>query len=304
MWTGADVHGSLLEEEPTAMIDSQVNISADADHAATQVDKSNDLMKTATLSVDHPVQKSGRKVDERSILPSLCNASSSQCTMGNSSLMSCSASGSFMPSHLPASHVLFVKQSPMWSAIEEMHVFSELPQHPHFLPLRQFPIGLREGIALGLTWGFADIVKLIAEASIDHSVEWFEEQISTLNHLEDNGFNVQFLRSTVTKLLQIKSDSTNKLREIQKLNTEIVGRTASSSQIDKLLDEKDRAIAELEQKLGRLRQESQKIANDKEHEEVEILKLQDARHKYEKEHNEAEVQFHNVLNELRRKQLT
>jgi flagellar hook-associated protein FlgK len=108
----------------------------------------------------------------------------------------------------------------------------------------------------------------------------------------------------VTKLLQIKSDSTNKLREIQKLNTEIVGRTASSSQIDKLLDEKDRAIAELEQKLGRLRQESQKIANDKEHEEVEILKLQDARHQYEKEHNEAEVQFHNVLNELRRKQLT
>ncbi|RCV38544.1 hypothetical protein SETIT_8G151100v2 [Setaria italica] len=303
---GVDIHGSLSEEEPTAIIDSisQVNLNADADHAATQVAKSNHLMETGILSVDHPVPKAGRKVDERSILPRLHNASSSQCTMDNSSLRSCSASGSSMPSHLPASHVQFVKNSPMWSLIEEMNVFCEVPQHPHFLPLRQFPPGLREGMALGLMVSFADTVKLITQASIDHSMEWFEDTMNTLSHLERNGFDVQFLQSTLTKLLHIKSDSTNCLGEIQKLNSQIVGVTASSSRIDKLLDEKDRAIAELEQKLGRLRQESQKIAKDKEHQEVEIFGLQSARSRFEEAHNDAKRQFHNVLDELRQKRLT
>ncbi|CAL4980757.1 unnamed protein product [Urochloa decumbens] len=307
---GVDTHGGLLEEEAPAMVNNigQVNINADVstDRAATQVAKSNHLMETVTLSVDRTVQQSGKKVDERSIL-FFHNSGSSECTMDNSSLRSCSASGSSMPSHYAVSQghqVLFVKSSPVWSLLEASDAFKIVPQRPHFYPLRQYQLALREGMALGMMSSFADLVKDTMEASIDHSTEWFEDKISALCYLEGNGFDVQFLQSTLTKLLHMKSDGTSYLGEIQKLDSQIVGKTASSSQIDALLDEKDRAIAELEQKLGRLRQESQRIAKYKEHEDAELFGLQSARSRFKEAYSDVKRQFHNTMAELHRKKLT
>ncbi|XP_062198093.1 DUF724 domain-containing protein 6-like isoform X2 [Phragmites australis] len=269
---GADVHGSLLEEEPTAMVNSicQVSRSTDmfTDHATTQVAKSNHLMETAILSLDCPVQQDGGEMDERSIL------------------------------------VLFVKSSPAWPLIEAMDVFKEVPQRPHFLPLQEYSPALREGMALGLMVSFANLVKSISESRIEDSMESFEDKISTLRHLEGNGFNVQYLQSSITKLLHIKSNRTNYLREIDKLKTQMVGMSTSLSRIDALLDEKDRAIAELEQKLGHLRRESQQIAKDKEHEDAELSRLRSAHSRFEEAYGDAKRQFHSVLAELHRKQLT
>ncbi|CAO2149237.1 unnamed protein product [Urochloa humidicola] len=308
---GVDMHGDLMEEEPPAVINSisQVNINGDVwtDHAATQVTKSNHLMKTATLSVDRTVQEAGRKVGERSILSLLHNAGSSECTMDNSPLRSCSASRSSIPSHLPVAQcnqVLFIKSSPMWSLVEASDAFKMVPQRPHFHPLQQYQLALREGMALGMMSSFADLVKDTMEASIDHSTDWFEDKISSLSYLERNGFDVQFLQSTLTKLLHMKSYGTSYLGEIQKMDSLIIGKTASSSQTDALLDEKDRAIAELEQKLGRLRQESQKIAKQKEHEDAELFGLQSVRGRYKEAYDGVKRQFNNTLAELHRKKLT
>ncbi|CAO2142020.1 unnamed protein product [Urochloa humidicola] len=308
---GVDIHGVLAEEETPAMINSisQVNINGDVwtDHAATQVAKSNHLMETATLSVDRAVQEAGRKVDERSILSLIRNAGCSECTMDNSALRSCSASGSSIPSHLPGAQchqVPFIKSSPMWSIVEAYNAFKMVPQRPHFHPLQQCQLALREGMALGMMSSFADLVKDTMEASIDHSTDWFEDKISSLSYLERNGFDVQFLQSTLTKLLHMKSYGTSYLGEIRKMDSLIVGKTASSSQTDALLDEKDRAIAELEQKLGRLRQESQKIAKQKECEDAELFGLQSARSSFKEAYNDVKQQFHNTLAELHRKKLT
>ena len=76
--------------------------------------------------------------------------------------------------------------------------------------------------------------------------------------------------------MQIKSYDTHYIEEIDRLKAEIVGKTSSLSRFDKLLDEKDITVAELEKKLGQLRQESQKVANEKEEEEKKLSSLEAA----------------------------
>ena len=290
LWVGVDIHGSLMEEEPPSMINniSQANINADAciDHATTQVAKSSHLMVTSILSVDHPVQEAGRKVDERSTLPHVQNAGSSVLPVSQ---------GHQLP---------FIKKSDMWHLVEASDVFKEVPQQPHFLPLRELPPAMREVTALGLMFAFAEVVRDVKKASKDHDIEWYEDKISTLSLFEGNGFDVQFLRRTLTELLHIKSNCTSYLGEVHKLKAQIVGKRDSNSRVDALLDEKDRAIAELEQKLGRLRQESQKIAKDKEHGEVELFRLQAEHSRFVEACNDAEQEFHNTLAQINQKKLT
>ncbi|KAJ1277213.1 hypothetical protein BS78_05G277900 [Paspalum vaginatum] len=288
---------------------SQVNRNDDVciGHAGTKVAKSNHVIETAIVSPDCPVQQAGGKVANRSGL--LLNASSSQCTMDSSPLMSCSSSGSLLPSPLPLSQmsghqVVFTKSSPMWPIVEALGAFKDVPQQPHFLPLREYNLDLREGMALGLMVSYADLVKSTREASIDNSIEWFEDKISTLCHLQGNGFNVQSLQSTMTRLIKIKSNRTHYLEEIDKLKAKAVAKKTSSAQIESLLDAKEIAIAELEQKLGRLRQDSQKIAKDKDNEEAELLNIKAAQSRFEEASGDAERQFQSILAKLHRKQLT
>ncbi|KAF8694459.1 hypothetical protein HU200_038202 [Digitaria exilis] len=319
-----DVHGNVLDEEPTAMINSisQVNINADlcTNHATIQRAKRNHLMESAILSADHPILEAGRKVDERSIRPCLLhNAANSQATRNNSPLRSCSTSGSSKasPFHVSQDHQVLFEKGDMWHSIEAEDVFKEFPQQPHFLPLQELSPPLREGMAVGLMLSFANLVKNIRKASMDCNTELFEHQISSLSYLEQNGFDVQFLRSTLTKMLQVKLTGSSYLREVHNLKAQIVGMTASSSQVDALLDEKDTAIAQLEQKLGRLRQESQKleqklgclrqesqkIAKEKEHDEAVLSELQVSCSRCEQGYGDANREF-NFLAELHQKRLT
>lgn len=205
-----------------------------------------------------------------------------------------------MPSHMvstrvPSHQVPFAKNSPLWPLIEAWDVFKEVAQQPHFLPLREFLPMLREGMALGMMVSYATIVKSVTEANIEQTVEWFEDHMDALRHLEENGFNVQPLQRTLTKLSQIKSDDAHCIKKIGKLDAEIAGRTSSLSRIDEQLDEMDAAVAELEQKLGHLRQESQKIAREKEEEETQISGLQAERGRLVEARGDAKRQFVNIL---------
>jgi hypothetical protein len=70
---------------------------------------------------------------------------------------------------LSAHPVPFVKKSPVWSLVEMMDVFKELPQQPHFLPLRECSVDMREEIALGLMVAFAKLVHNKAFAKLVHN---------------------------------------------------------------------------------------------------------------------------------------
>ena len=237
-------------------------------------------------------QQSSGKVDESSgFQRRLQNARSSQSTIVSSPLRGCSSSESFLPSPLADGKPLFVKSSAMWPQIETMDVFSAHPQRPHFLPLREFHPTMREGMALGLTAVFPDLVRNIKKASIDNNMEWFEDKFSTLCHLEGHGFSVQSLHSTLTKLVKIKSQNTIYLGEMDKLDVEIEVETASLTRMGALLDEKDSSIAELEQKLGALRQETQKIAAEMETKGTKLSRLKSKHSKFKEAYGDAKLEF-------------
>ncbi|KAL5678600.1 hypothetical protein ACJX0J_014731, partial [Zea mays] len=223
---------------------------------------------------------------------------SSQCIIDISPLRSCSALERSLPSPPQAS---FVKRSPVWRVVDAKHVFKELPQQPHFLPLQKYPPTLREGIALGMMVSFSELVKFTMEASIDDSMEWFEDKVRTVSLLEANGFSVQSIQSVLTELIEIKSERARIHGEIGKLSSKLAENTASSSRVGALLDEKDGAAAQLEQELGRIRQESQKMAQEKEKIDAEGVSIKTACSGYEDLCSDAERKFKEVLAQLRRK---
>lgn len=298
----------LLDAELAATINRicQGNRNADVctDAAATQVTKSKRLTDTPILSHHRLVPQDGNKVDEGSTLQISQSAGSSVFTTDNISLSSFSCFGSSMPSHLAFSEISghqvpFDKSSPAWPLIDAMNVFKEVPQQPHFRPLRQHLPALREGMALGLMVTFASSVEDIRKSSIADSIASFEEKIATLHHLEENGFSVQFLRSRLIKLLQIKSDHTNYLAEKDQLKAQLLEKTTFSSQIVERLEKKQQTIAELEEELGQARQEAQKIMEEKERKDRELSRLKAAEGSVEEACGGAELQFQSVLAELR-----
>ncbi|OEL16640.1 hypothetical protein BAE44_0022341 [Dichanthelium oligosanthes] len=301
----------LLDNELAATVNRicKENINADVDTTATQVTKSNPLTEIPIISFDHLVQQDGSKVDERSTLLPLQNSGSSEFTTDNIQLRSCSFSGSSMPSRsafsqISGDQVAFVKRSPAWPQIDAMDVFKKFPQQPHFRPLRRFPPALGEGMALGLMVTFASSVEDIGKSSIADKIESFKEKLGVLHHLEENGFDVQFLRRNLIKLLQIKSDHISYLTEKDQLKAHLLEKTASSSQIDERLDKGKQTVAMLEEELGRARSEVQKIVEEKERDDEDLSRLRAADSSLEEACGGAELQFQSVLAELHRKGLS
>lgn len=287
---------NLLDEELTnGLCQANRNGIVSTDHAAIQVAKSRQLIDAPILSLDHAIEQDHENYH---------NAGSSHSAVDNFKLRRCSISSHSTLSQKSGHPVPFVKRSPIWSVVEASDVFKLVPQRPHFLPLLEYSLEMREGIALGLMVAFDTLVKNIRKASIEESMEFFEDKIKTLCHLEANGFNVQFLQSTLTKMLQIKSNCSKYLREINKLKAEMVGKTASLSRMDALLDQKDEAIGDLEQRLAHLRQETQQIEKDREQEHAELSRLNSKHSRFEEACGEGVQQLRELLNDLLRERLS
>lgn len=296
---GTNIHDTQFEEEPTGMNNSLIEPNGNddmcTDHAATtKLAENYNVMETAIMSIDCPAQQPCGEVDERSVL-GLKNAGSTQCIIDSSPSSE---------SLLPSPQALFVKSSPVWHIVEAMHVFKELPQQPHFIPLQEVPPTLREGMALGMMVSFADLVKVTMEASIGNDMEWFEDKIRTISHLEANGFSVQSIQSAMTEMVKVKTEHTSYHCEIGKLSSKLVENMASSSRAGALLDEKDEAAARLEEELVSIRQESQKIAKEKEKIDAEVVSIKTACSGYEDLCSGVERKFKEVLAGLQRKRLT
>ncbi|CAL4905955.1 unnamed protein product [Urochloa decumbens] len=89
------------------------------------------------------------------------------------------------------------------------------------------------------------------------------------------------------------------IAELRKKMASAHGNSSDQSTQEKVLSV-NRAIAELEQKLGSLRQEAQMIAEDKEREEAALFRLQSAR-SGSKEYDDIQREFNNVLADLKDK---
>uniref|UniRef100_A0A0E0J369 Agenet domain-containing protein n=1 Tax=Oryza nivara TaxID=4536 RepID=A0A0E0J369_ORYNI len=304
-----NLNSSLFDEELTATINSicqdNHNRDAESDNVATEVAEISHLMEKSMLPLDCSVgHEVGGKVGQGSIQLHIGNSGSLPCTSDNAILRRCSFGGNSMVSdiskcQLTGQQAPFTKRSHVWSLFEEMDVFRKMPQQPHFLPLKHHPLGLREGMALGLMWSYTDAVDNISKLCITDSMEIFEDHIKTLTILEENGFSVQPLQQILTKLLQIRSDYTNSLRDGEKLKEQIADKAFAVSRVDALLDENDSAIAKLEQELGKLRWKGQKMSKKKEDEDAELSRLKAENNNAEEAHGDAKRQFDSIRAELR-----
>uniref|UniRef100_A0A0E0R9N1 Agenet domain-containing protein n=1 Tax=Oryza rufipogon TaxID=4529 RepID=A0A0E0R9N1_ORYRU len=304
-----NLNSSLFDEELTATINSicqdNHNRDAESDNVATEVAEISHLMEKSMLPLDCSVgHEVGGKVGQESIQLHIGNSGSLPCTSDNAILRRCSFGGNSMVSdiskcQLTGQQAPFTKRSHVWSLFEEMDVFRKMPQQPHFLPLKHHPLGLREGTALGLMWSYTDAVDNISKLCITDSMEIFEDHIKTLTILEENGFSVQSLQQILTKLLQIRSDYTNSLRDGEKLKEQIADKAFAVSRVDALLDENDSAIAKLEQELGKLRWKGQKMSKKKEDEDAELSRLKAENNNAEEAHGDAKRQFDSIRAELR-----
>lgn len=161
----------------------------------------------------------------------------------------------------------FIKTSPVWSAIDSLEVFKQIPQTPHFNPLRTYKEECREGLAIGCMVTFASLVEKISKLQFDNPRHVFESTLASLNDLEQHGFNISMPCNRVNELLLIKDTQLKYLEEIKEAEGKIWEHTENKLK----LAEESKAI---EQKIIELQKRQSSIKMDMETKNDEIARMQ------------------------------
>ncbi|KAM0939001.1 putative Agenet-like domain-containing protein [Dioscorea sansibarensis] len=146
--------------------------------------------------------------------------------------------------------VPFVRSSPMWQTIESMEIFRLLPQEPHFQPLERHCPEFREGMAVGLMITFANFATSIRSLHITDPLMVLNEKLKALATLEANGFEVQCMRHRIEQLLDIKRKQDQSEIKRTALEGQLFDRRNEKGQLSLSIMDFDKAIMELEQKIG------------------------------------------------------
>ena len=106
--------------------------------------------------------------------------------------------------------------------------------------------------------------------------------------------NVEFLKSCRYSLAEMKCECNKQLEKKSAVEAKKLEKTTSLNRLNSLLDENNKAIAELEQKLEQLRQEGQKIVKEKEREQSELSRLEEVGSSIEKACDDAQRHHFNL----------
>lgn len=160
----------------------------------------------------------------------------------------------------------FVKNSPVWSAIDSLEVFKQIPQKPHFHRLSTYKEECREGLAIGCMVTFASLVEKITKLQFNYPRYIFESTLASLYDLEQHGFNISMLCNRVNELLFIKDTEMRYIEETKVAENKILEHTENKTK----LAEESKAI---EQKIIELqrRQSSIKLEMETKDQEIEAL---------------------------------
>ena len=109
------------------------------------------------------------------------------------------------------------------------------------------------------------------------------------------------MQSCQNRLTEAKSQCAKLLEEKYAVEAQKLEKITSLSQLSSLLDENNKAVAELELKLKHLRQKGQKIEEEREHEQSELSRLEEEGRSIDKAYDDAQRQFSSILAELQPK---
>ncbi|TVU05900.1 hypothetical protein EJB05_49084 [Eragrostis curvula] len=140
----------------------------------------------------------------------------------------------------------FLKTFPFWEHIDEMEIFKELPQQPHFHPLKKLDPLLRESTAFGLMVFFRKTADSIRSLNIQDDTELFKEKLKGLLLLEEYGFDVRPLRSRLETLLNIKNTHCGLWDTSKRFKEKITLKETNGKQRGTQINTLDTAIRQLE----------------------------------------------------------
>ncbi|CAO2142015.1 unnamed protein product [Urochloa humidicola] len=204
-----------------------------------------------------------------------------------------------------ATEVPFVKTTlQLWSVIDEMDIFKEFPQQPHFLPLQRYLPELREEKAVILMLKFSSMVKSIRKSSIADNERSFEEEKSVLAELKTHGFDVHCFETLLDELIKRKLEYTKHLEELESVKEQKLGPTSCLAINDSLLCGIDEEMAKLDQAMGQLRRKTHLIEKENEDHFEKISKLNVVESSVKKALVADEQQFNSILVDMLQKQLT
>ncbi|KAF6141990.1 hypothetical protein GIB67_037958 [Kingdonia uniflora] len=192
----------------------------------------------------------------------------------------------------------FVKNCPMWGPFESLEGFQEMPQRPHFRPLKTLIEEQREGFALGEMIAFSSLVVKTSNSRLDTPTNSF---IKVLADLELNGFDVQKVRMCVELLLKKKQsrDLLEGTRDLAKEKmVELKGKVSEDKaklhKMGKDIEEFHSKIRELQESLAKANDGHDLLTKKKLRGEFQITLLQNKVDSTVKHINDEEADFQKI----------
>ncbi|KAG0530205.1 hypothetical protein BDA96_05G165400 [Sorghum bicolor] len=172
-------------------------------------------------------------------------------------------------------------------------------------------IGIHEGLTAQdtdnshtLTMAFDVCVETIRKSNIADNDGSFQEKKRTLAEIKKNGFDVQHFECLLNRLIKLKDQYNKHLEEKSEVQKQKQQTMNSLSQNDSLLCEIDNDIAELEKRLGLLRQKGQLIEKVKVHDQEKLSSLNEVESNIEEALDVHTLLFNGILAEVKEKSLT
>lgn len=160
-------------------------------------------------------------------------------------------------------------------------------------------------MAIGLMVTYANVATSVDKLSFDDDIAIFEQKISCLDSLEENGFNVGQLRTRMKKLLQIKTDHTGNHLKKAELETQLAQKESANASVLLELDKVGLELTDLRKKVnflteqrGKLAAEGDRLSNLTAGLESEIPRLRDQISEARRLRESARENFEKLLAEL------
>lgn len=122
---------------------------------------------------------------------------------------------------------------------------------------------IRDGMALGLMIAYANLVDSLKNLSFDDDVAVIEEKFACLETLEENGFNVDLIRTRLNRILQIKNDHAASLLKHAKLEKELAKKESKSMSMLSLIEKTRLDVAKLDEQIKALTEQSRTLVAKK-----------------------------------------
>ncbi|XP_078180087.1 uncharacterized protein LOC144574089 isoform X2 [Carex rostrata] len=175
----------------------------------------------------------------------------SECTPPRSVISGCSTTPSLQ------------KTSPFWQPVESLELFTHTPQQPHFKKLDGYCDVIRDGMALGLMIAYANLVDSLKNLSFDDDVAVIEEKFTCLETLEENGFNVDLIRTRLNRILQIKNNHAASLLKHAKLEKELAKKESKSMSMLSVIEKIRLDLVKLDEQIKALTEQSRTLVAEK-----------------------------------------